>query len=150
VDEFEKSLNHILVDTFNNILKYEEKSLMKLFAAPITISEAHLIEAVGAQEDDEMTVSRIASLLDISKPTVTVAVQKLEKKGYLNKVPCEKDGRRMIVSLTDTGKRVARAHSLFHERMVKNISRQFAGDEKEILLRAITKLGEFFKERVEA
>ena len=149
MDEFEKSLNHILVDAFNNILKYEEKSLKKQFTTPVTISEVHLIEAVGTKEDDEMTVSKIATLLDISKPTVTVAIQKLESKGYIRKVPCEKDGRRMIVSLTDAGKRVERAHRLFHERMVRNISREFAGDEKEILLKAVTKISAFFKGKTE-
>ena len=150
MDEFEKSLNHILVDAFNNILKYEENSLKKQFATPVTISEVHLIEAVGTKEDDEMTVSKIAALLDISKPTVTVAIQKLESKGYIRKVPCEKDGRRMIVSLTDAGKRVERAHRLFHERMVRNISREFAGDEKGILLKAVTKINDFFKSKTEA
>jgi DNA-binding MarR family transcriptional regulator len=150
MDEFEESLNHILVDAFNNIIKYEERSLKKLSATPVTISEAHLIEAVGSRGDDEMTVSKIATILDISKPTVTVAIQKLEGKGYIKKAPCERDGRRMIVSLTDAGKRVERAHRLFHERMVRSLSRQFAGGEKEVLLRAVTKLSDFFREKAGA
>ena len=149
MDDFEESLNHILVDTFNYILKYEETSLKKILNVPVTITEAHIIEAVGNQENKEITVSKIASLLNIAMPTATVAAKKLESKGFISKVPCEKDGRRTIISLTGMGKRVQRAHRLFHERMVRNISGQFIDAEKEILLKVILVLREFFKEKVE-
>ena len=150
MDDFEKSLNHVLVDTFNSILKYEENSIKKMASFPITITEAHMIEAIGAQENDEITVSMIASALNVSVPTATVAVKKLESKGFIKKDSCAKDGRRAIISLTEMGRKIEKAHHLFHTRMVKNISRQFPDDEKDVLYRAITKLSEFFKEKVEA
>ena len=150
MDDFEKSLNHVLVDTFNSILKYEESSLKKIVSTPVTITEAHMIEAIGTQENEETTVSEIASVIGISMPTATVALKKLERKGFIKKVPCAKDGRRTIVSLTDMGKKINKAHNLFHRRMVKNISRQFQESEKDVLYRAITKLSDYFKERVEA
>jgi len=150
MDNFEKSLNNVLVEAFNSILKFEENSLKKIASGSVTITEAHMIEVIGARERKETTVSEIASLLGISMPTATVAVKKLEKKGFVNKVPCAFDGRRMIVSLTDIGKKIDRAHNLFHTRMVKNISRQFQESEKDVLYRAVTKLNGFFKEKVEA
>ena len=150
MNAFEQSLNHLLVDTFNYILKYEETSLKKTLSVPVTITEAHMIEAVGNQENQETTVSGIASLLGIAMPTATVAVKKLEHKGFIKKIPCANDGRRTIISLTELGKRIERAHRLFHERLVKNISRQFADAEKEVLLHAVKTLSEFFKEKVEA
>ena len=150
MDTFEQNLNHVLVDTFNYILKYEETSLKKILKIPVTITEAHMIEAVGRQENQETTVSGIAAYLGIAMPTATVAVQKLENKGFIKKVPCVNDGRRTIISLTDTGKRVERTHRLFHEKMVRNISGQFADAEKEVLLHAVIMLREFFKEKTEA
>ena len=150
MNAFEQSLNHLLVDTFNYILKYEETSLKKILSVPVTITEAHLIEAVGNQENQETTVSGIASLLGIAMPTATVAVKKLEHKGFINKFPCANDGRSTIISLTELGKKIERAHRLFHERMVRNISRQFADAEKEALLHAVKTLSEFFREKVEA
>jgi len=150
VDDFEKSLNHVLVDTFNLILKFEESSLRKIVSVPVTISEAHVIEAIGAQENEETTVSEISSLMGISMPTTTIAIKKLESKGFIKKVPCAKDGRRTIISLTEMGKKVNRAHNLFHRRMVKNISKQLMENEKEVLYGAVVKLSEFFKEKVEA
>jgi len=149
MDDFEKSLNHVLVDTFNMILRFEEVSLKKIASVPVTITEAHMIEAIGTQENEETTVSEISSLLGVSMPTATVAIKKLESKGFITKAPCATDGRRTIISLTEMGKRINKAHSLFHRRMVKNISNQFQEDEKDVLYRAVTKLSEFFKDKVE-
>ena len=150
MDGFEKSLNHVLVDTFNYILKYEEISLKTILHVPVTITEAHMIEAVGKQENKETTVSKIASFLNIAMPTATVAVKKLERKGFVKKAPCEKDGRRTIISLTDMGRKIEKVHHLFHEKMVRNISNQFLDVEKEVLLKAIRTLSEFFRVKVEA
>ena len=148
MDAFELSLNHVLVDTFNNILKYEESSLKKILNVPVTITEAHMIEAVGRQENKETTVSELASLLSVAIPTATVAVKKLERKGFVKKIPCEKDGRRTIISLTEMGRKIEKVHRLFHEKMVRNISNQFLDVEKEVLLKAIKTLNEFFKIKV--
>ena len=150
MDDFEKSLNHVLVDTFNMILKFEESSLKKIVSVPVTITEAHMIEAIGTQENEETTVSDISSLLGISMPTTTIAIKKLESKGFIKKAPCATDGRRTIISLTEMGKRVNRAHNIFHRRMVKNISKQLKENEKEVLYGAVVKLSEFFKDKVEA
>jgi len=150
MDDFEKSLNHVLVDTFNLILRFEENSLKKIVSVPVTITEAHLIEAIGTQENGETTVSEISTLQGISMPTATVAIQKLESKGFITKAPCVKDGRRTIISLTEMGKRINKAHSLFHKRMVKNISNQLQEAEKDVLFRTVAKLSTFFKEKVEA
>jgi len=150
MDDFEKSLNNVLVDTFNLILRFEENSLKKIVSVPVTITEAHLIEAIGTQENGETTVSEISTLQGISMPTATVAVKKLESKGFITKAPCAKDGRRTIISLTEMGKRINKAHSLFHKRMVKNISNQLQEAEKDVLFRAVAKMSNFFREKVEA
>jgi hypothetical protein len=46
LDSFEKELNDILVDTFRSILKVEEDTLKRTLI-DLSISELHLLEAVG-------------------------------------------------------------------------------------------------------
>jgi len=150
MNTFETSLNSVLVDTFNSILKFEESSLKRIVSTPVTMTEAHMIEVIGSQENMESTVSEVASLLNVSMPTATVAIKKLERKGFIKKVPCAKDGRRTIISLTDMGRKIEKAHRLFHTRMVRNISSQIPDVEKDVLFRAITRLSEFFKKQIEA
>lgn len=148
MDAFETSLNEVLVDTFNSILKYEEQSLRSISDTPVTVSEAHMLEAIGKL--DEASVSQIAALLGVSIPTVTVALKKLEIKGFITKVQSEEDARRVHVRLSQSGKGINKAHQYFHHRMVRHISREFGSEEKEVLLSAVKKLDNFFKEKVEA
>ncbi|HQQ89747.1 MAG TPA: MarR family transcriptional regulator [Oscillospiraceae bacterium] len=146
--EFEENLNGLLVDTFNSILKYEETALKSITGSGVTVTEAHILEAI-AKNNEHNTVGEIASSLGVAAPTITVAVKKLEKKGLVSKVPCPEDGRRMRVGLTDLGKRINRAHSIFHKKMVMDIDRDFSEEEKVVLLSAVKKLSLFFKEKVE-
>ena len=149
MNAFESQLNNLLVGTLNDILKFEEMSLKKISQGAITISEAHMIECIGNQ-GEQSTVSTIAGCMQIAVPTATVAVQKLESKGYVTKEPCTADGRRSFIRLTNEGKKVDRAHRIFHIKMVRNISAQYLDAEKDLLLTAIEKLSDFFRKQVKA
>ena len=149
MDDFEHHLNDVLTDTFNYILKYEETTLKTILNTPITVSEAHMIEAIDKKENGA-TASELAAMLNISMPTVTVAVKKLERKGFVLKAPSADDGRSNRINLTKLGKKIGRAHKLFHQKMVKNISGDFTEEEKNVLLSAIVKLSGFFKGKAEA
>lgn len=147
MNDFETNLNDILVSTFNSILKFEETSLKTIADTPVTVTEAHMIESIS-ERSGSSTVSDIAGDLGIAMPTATVAVKKLEKKGFVTKAPFTDDGRRLLISLTEKGERIDRAHRVFHRRMVRNISTEFSDAEKEVLLSAIKKLNTFFKEKM--
>lgn len=142
--DFEQNLNDVLVDTFNGILRYEELCLKNMYTAPVTVSEAHMIDAIG--KIDNPTVSEIAGRMGIALPTATLALKKLENKGFVTKTQSASDGRKAHVSLTRIGEKVHRAHNMFHHKLVKNISDQFNESEKEILLSAIKSLSLFFED----
>ena len=144
INDFETNLNKALTETFDSVLRYEEQQLKS--AAGVSVAEAHILEAVG-EKPDGTTASEIASALGFAPPTITVAVKKLEQKGYVTKRVCSEDARRSYICLTDSGKRVYRAHGLFHRRMVRNVSRIFTDDEKTVLLAAVNKLHAFFADR---
>ncbi len=149
MDNFEICLNETLVDIFNNIIKFEEMSLKKIANNTVTVSEAHMLEAIE-KLDNKATVSEIAANLRVAVPTVTVALKKLEQKGLITKLQCKNDGRRVFISLSRLGEKINKAHAYFHLKMVRNISQNFLDNEKEILLHAINKLNVFFREKVEA
>lgn len=149
MNEFEETLNDLLVNTLNYLMKYEEIALKSISAVPVTVSEAHVIEAVD-RLGGAAAVGEIAGRLGVTTPTATVAVKKLQSKGFVQKKPCTEDGRRMLITLTDAGARINRAHGLFHRRMVRDCSNALNSEEREILLSAVSKLGIFFKDKVEA
>lgn len=144
MNHFEQHLNKLLVEIFNSILKYEERFLKRMYDFPITVSEAHMIELVGRYK--EPSIGQLASLLGITPPSVTVAVKKLERKGFLTRLQNSDDGRKAHVRLTEIGRRIDRIHSLFHRQLVRNISSQINQSEQKILLAAVEKISQFFQD----
>ena len=147
MDSFEDNLNALLVDTFNDILKFEEKSLQSLLGIGVTVNEAHVLEAVG-KGDGVATISDIANFLKVSLPSAAVAVQKLERRGFVEKTPDRQDGRKMNVSLTALGEKLDRAHRIFHRKMVKDISGVLSDEDKGPLLSRMEKLSLFFRQKI--
>ncbi len=147
MDDFSTQLNLLLVDTFNSILRMEENMLKSSGGANLSIGEMHLLEAVGKGEPEGCTISSLAKERSITLPSVTVAVNKLVKKGYVEKQRCEEDSRSVRVRLTALGHRADKLHNYFHQKMVEEIARHMEEEEKEILLKGIIKLNAFFTEK---
>ena len=144
-----EELNILLVDTFDSVLRVEEKSLKHVGGGDLSIAEFHTLECIGQGEDNRRTVGEIAEALDVTVPTVTVCVGKLVKKGYVTKTRSEKDARVAIVELTREGRKMNRLHRYFHEQMLYAIEEEFSEEEMDYLLRCIRKLNTFFEEKSE-
>ncbi len=146
MEPFAAQLNDLLVDTFRSILKVEEQMLKDHLSLNLSISEMHLIESVGKGGETGITISDIAEDLSISLPSVTVAINKLQAKGYVEKTRGAADSRMVYVKLTRNGRRVDALHGRFHETMVRNITNDMDEEEKAALTRGIVKLNAFFKD----
>ncbi len=150
MDGFSTALNQILVEAYHNVLDLEERSLRQSKVIPLSINEMHLIECVGkAPRDEGITVSEVAQAMNITRPSATAAINKLERKGYLTKRTCQSDGRVVRVYLTREGKKVDAYHAFYHRQMVHSIARGMDDREKSVLLQAIENLNVFFKESIE-
>jgi DNA-binding MarR family transcriptional regulator len=149
MDEFAEQLNDLLVDTFRNILKVEQEMVQSAHHIDLTISELHLLESVAKNRERGMTISDIAEDLDITLPSVTVAINKLYRKGYVEKVRCEKDGRVVYVKLTKLGSKMEASHHYFHRSMVRSVIKDLTEEEKNAMMKGIVKLDQFFKKKLE-
>ena len=148
MNSFSKQLNDILVDTFWSILKVEEQTLKRSGRIDLSISEMHLIEAVGKNNNLGKTISTLAEDLGITLPSVTIAINKLVKKEYVKKIKAEDDGRVVFVTLTKLGLKMDAVHRYFHQNMVRNVEKDLSDEEKDLTIRAIEKLNEFFKRKL--
>ena len=145
---FEEQLNEVIVDTYRSILRVEENILKRSDQTDLSISEIHMLEAVGKGKDRRRTISELAEVLNITLPSVTVAINKLMKKGYVEKVRGEEDGRIVYVSLTRQGRRIDSAHRYFHESMVRSIIRDMTESEMQALYKGVMKLDACLKEQL--
>ncbi len=148
MESFESQLNDLLMRAYRSIELIEEQQLANIERLNLTIGEIHLLEAVGSPRShpEGKTISEISEDLQISLPSVTLAINKLLKKGFVEKRRSEKDGRRVHVLLTHSGETANRAHALFHHRMAASISDGLTEDEKSAMLRGMAKLNCFLNE----
>ncbi len=147
-DTYSDRINELLVEIFQSVLTVEENSLKDVLL-DLSITEMHTLEAVGKTEEDGRTVSALAQQLNVTLPTVTVAIKKLEQKGYVEKVRSQTDGRVVRIHLTRKGKRVDAVHSYFHQQMVRSLLKEVDDDARPVLLHALENLHGFLGRQIE-
>ena len=139
-----ETVNDYLVSVFNDILTIEESELKKSQFNDLSITEMHTIEAIGMYK--KKTSSEVAKKLSITVGTLTVAINNLVKKGYVERLRSEDDRRVVKLGLTKKGKLLFRVHQHFHREMVKNILKGMEQEEEQALLRALKNLHDFLQE----
>lgn len=63
------------------------------------------------REKGEVRVSDLSDALSVKRPGVTRTLNEMEKKGYLEKVQSEKDGRVTYISITPEGERLSKRYN---------------------------------------
>ncbi len=145
MDRIYSVVNEILVDIFNDILQIEQSALKQGALSDLSVTEIHTIEAIGMY--DPRNMSEVAADLRITVGTLTTAINKLIKKGYVERKRIEEDRRVVQIQLTKKGKLAYRIHEKFHNDMVKESAEGLSQEEEGILIKALEKVNNFFREK---
>ena len=138
-------LNELLVSLFKDINEIEEKAIQTEDFLVITTNDVHVMEAIGTGTAKNM--STVARALGVTMGTLTISVNSLVKKGYVQRIRSDEDRRVVLVSLTDRGRQAHEHHRIFHEKMITEIVKDLTTEEKEVLSKSLHKLIGFFKNR---
>ncbi|TCT11673.1 MarR family transcriptional regulator [Natranaerovirga pectinivora] len=145
MEEYYKTLNNLLVGLFNDILQIEEKALLSDNFKDISITDMHIIEAIDIDKPKNM--STVAKKLNITVGTLTIAINNLVKKGYVNRIRSELDRRVVLISLTTKGKRAFLHHLKFHKEMIDETIKNLDGEEVKIFIKALGNITDYFKKK---
>ena len=137
-----KLLNEQLVKLFNDVLQIEEDTIKSGALADLSITELHTIETIGMY--NERTMSDVAHDLEITVGSLTTAINKLIKKGYVERKRIEEDRRVILIKLTKKGKLAYRVHEKFHHEMIDEVIEELTEEEEGILISSLEKLNNFF------
>lgn len=140
--EIKQTLNEILVKLFRNINDIEEQAIQTEEYKNVTTNDMHVIEAIGSDSPKNMTA--VAKSLGVTTGTLTISVNSLVKKGFVDRVRSEEDRRVVLVSLSARGKRAFKHHQRFHEEMIDAVVDKLSEEEKAALGKALRNLNEFF------
>lgn len=138
------ALNEVLVKLFRNINNIEEQAIRTGEYKEVTANDMHVMEAIGT--DAPKNMSAVARALMVTTGTLTISVNSLVKKGFVDRVRSEEDRRVVLVSLTEKGKKAHEHHRLFHEHMIESIVEQLTEEEKKVLEKALNNMNRFFTE----
>jgi len=117
-------LSHQLVEFFDKINSWENSVVRGSGLSP---AQMHAIEVIGHHQD--MRMKELAERLGVTTGTLTVAVDKLEKKGLVARRPHQRDRRSWLVSLTEKGEAAYLRHDRFHRDFTEDISSGLTSSE---------------------
>lgn len=117
-------LAHQLVEFYDKISSWEQSVVHGSGLSP---AQMHAIEVIGHRQD--MRMKELAERLGVTTGTLTVTVDRLEKKGLVVRKPHLHDRRSWLVTLTEKGELVFAQHDRFHRDFTEDISAGLSNSE---------------------
>ena len=135
----------LLLDIYDKILVTEEKALNKGLFKDLSIAEMHTLEGIGLYGN--RTMSETAATLGITTGTLTVAIDRLVRKGYVERHRDSADRRVVRILLTKKGKLAYRMHGKFHTLLVDRLVSPLDDEQRQILLRTLSGIADFISDQ---
>ena len=137
---------------YHTVVKLESEDIKdNKSCTDLTVNELNLIECIRdlTKGNDGPTISSIASALDITRPSTTVAVNKLCSKKIAAKTDCANDGRSVRVKLTAKGEKAYAAHHSFQTSLVKSAKQAMSEAEWNKISESLSALLEFLDSKTD-
>jgi DNA-binding MarR family transcriptional regulator len=94
-------------------------------------AEIHTVEAIG--DTPEITVTKLAERMGVSKPTISERINKLSGKGLVSKEAKAGNAKAVHLCLTESGKAAHRGHVDHHQRMFNLFVKKYGDDAEAVL-----------------
>jgi DNA-binding MarR family transcriptional regulator len=110
------------------------------FFQSVNITQTQMFTIITLAERAPVRLSDLSRRMNISAPTVTGIVDRLEKLGYVKRVPDRTDRRAINVDLTAKGKNIARKLRATLKRKWKGLLIQLPKRDQENYVRILGKI----------
>ncbi len=123
---------------FKNIkhIAYPEEWL----ALDIEMSKQELFTLIIIDKLSEITMSQISDEMNFPMSTATGIIDRLVKKGYVQREKSENDRRIVVIVLTDKGKHLSQSLKNYISDYIRFIYDSLEEDEREYLFRILNKI----------
>ena len=102
---------------YSNLMLYEIENMKTGVMKNVTFHEIHTIKAIGDQT--EITMRELAERVRVRQSTMTVMIDKLIRKGYVERFGSDTDRRVVNVRLTGHGRAAYDEHKLVHQNITQ-------------------------------
>ncbi|WP_294053887.1 MarR family winged helix-turn-helix transcriptional regulator [Streptococcus sp.] len=127
------------MDHFGRLLKQANNNMMRHFDQfakqfGLTGNQMAVIDFIMNHEKQEIFQRDIEHEFNIQRSTTTVLLQRMEKKGLIERHTSSKDARQKAVVLTDKAVKIASACQVYLRAEEEEFAQQFSAEEREIFL----------------
>lgn len=129
------NLSKLIVEFFEKLSSWEDSVVRD---SGLTTAQAHAVEIVGHAGPIKM--KNLAEKIGVTTGTLTVAVDRLEKKGLMKRKPHETDRRSYLIELTPQGQEIFKEHHNFHIQMTQEIVAGLTPEEQEQFAKILEKM----------
>lgn len=137
--------NKMLSDFSKLTTGFEEKYLITKEFSDITVNDMRIITAVGDGQAKNM--STLAGLLGITMGALTIAMNSLVVKEYVQRERSKTDRRVVLVSLTEKGRSAFHHCAKFRSNLIESIVASVGEDDAVMMDGMLSKLCDFFEEK---
>jgi len=124
-------IEEIIEKISQSMERYESETFNNSPLSNLTPTQVHYLDAIYHLESP--MISELATYLNVSKPTVTFAMNKLEGLGYIKKEQSDEDRRFFMVFLTPEGEGLAKLHDEIHKNYAELFKKLLTKDELKTL-----------------
>lgn len=128
---------NLMIEEFYKVFYEIEELMLKQGIKCLTTTELHVIEAIG---NDSLTMNELSDRLGITMGTATVAINKLNDKGFIKRERSDKDRRKVFVCLSRKGGEALKYHDLFHKSIISKITKDLSDHELEAFTTIFSKI----------
>ena len=126
-----ESLSALIIEFYEKLSSWEHAVVR---GSSLTLPQMHTLEILG--QHPSLRMKELAAKMGLTTGTLTVTVDRLEKRGLVSRVPHETDRRSVLVALTPKGQAIFEAHHGMHLRLTQELCASLS-EEQAQSLRAI-------------
>jgi DNA-binding MarR family transcriptional regulator len=135
-------MEHTYLKKFREILRIFDRELffqnVSSCCGGVTLAQCHTLLEI--ENNEKITVTRLAGKLLLDKSTVSRTVESLVKSGYVDRIVPSENRRITSLNLTESGKNICNNIKWNNERFLQITLTQLSGNEKKDLFRLLNKI----------
>ena len=133
-----EDLVQVIQDISKKLRNIKEEEIKSIELNDFSINSFKYIEEIHNLKSP--TFIELANKLGYSKPTVTLMVANLIKKGYVTKTNSEHDKRVYYLSLTAKGEEVITSYKNIYIKFIDQVSKRFNEEEMNTLITLLKRM----------
>ena len=131
-------LEEMIAKVSDYMSRMEEEAKEQYNFKDLTITQMHYLEVISELVNPNLT--ELATAMNLTKPTITVQVDRLIEKELISKVQSDADRRSTHLHLTERGKLINQMHEYAHRRIAEQIEKKIDSEELIQLTQLLEKM----------